>query len=146
MLFRSLYTNEATDIGLFTQWLNGATAANLNADMKVRVSARTTRFSGYDAYHFDDPTRKLSSEPFTAFDGNVDAKGNATVPLTVNVEQTPGMLRATLTTRVFENSGDYSTQIRSVPVYPFKHWVGMRVPEGSGWGGHCPVRACTPST
>ena len=131
----TLYTNEATDIGLFTQWLNGATAANLKADMKVRVSARTTRFSGYDAYHFDDPTRKLSSEPFTAFDGNVDAKGNATVPLTVSVEQTPGMLRATLTTRVFENSGDYSTQIRSVPVYPFKHWVGMRIPEGSGWGG-----------
>ncbi|BAP13809.1 alpha-2-macroglobulin family N-terminal region [Alcanivorax sp. NBRC 101098] len=131
----TLYANEATDIGLFTQWLNGATAANLEADMQVRVSARTTRFDGYDAYHFDDPTRKLSSEPFTAFEGNVDGQGNATVPLTVNVDQTPGMLRATLTTRVFENSGDYSTQIRSVPVYPFKHWVGMRIPQGSGWGG-----------
>ena len=132
---QQLTANESNTVGLFTQWLNGATAANLKADVKVRVTASRTRFDGLDAYHFDDSTRSLSSEPFTAFDARVGADGKASFPLTIPVEQTPGMLRATLTTRVFENSGDYSTQIRSVPVSPFAHWVGMRIPEGSGWGG-----------
>ncbi len=127
--------NEAEPVMLFTQWLNGATAANLKADVKVRSNAVTTRFSGLEAYEFDDSTRALGSEPFTAFDANVNGEGKATFPLTIPAEQPPGMMRATLTTRVFENSGDYSTQIRSVPVYPYSQWVGMRVPQGSGWGG-----------
>ena len=127
--------NQAQPVELFTQWLNGATAANLTADVKVRSRAVTTRFDGLDAYQFDDATRSLGSEPFTAFDASVNAEGKAVFPLTVSAEQPPGMMRATLTTRVFENSGDYSTQIRSVPVFPYQHWVGMRIPEGSGWGG-----------
>src|SRR5690606_41939834 len=46
----------------------------------------------------------------------------------------PGMASAVLTSRVFENSGDYSTQIRSFPVMPYTHWVGLHVPKGTGWG------------
>ena len=126
--------NEATPVTLFSQWLNGATAANLKADVKVRVTPKATRFAGLDAYQFDDRTRALGSEPFTAFEASVDAQGKATFPLTVPVDLPPGMLRATLTTRVFENSGDYSTQIRSVPVYPYAQWAGLRIPQGNGWG------------
>ncbi|WP_237738811.1 alpha-2-macroglobulin family protein [Alcanivorax hongdengensis] len=129
-----LHANQGEPVTLFSQWLNGATASRLKADVKVRVSGRATTFDGYQAYHFDDPTRALKSEPFTAFDGQLDASGNASFPLQVPVEQAPGMVRAVLTTRVFENSGDYSTQVRSVPVYPYHHWVGMKVPRGSGWG------------
>ncbi|KGD61158.1 hypothetical protein Y5S_03762 [Alcanivorax nanhaiticus] len=127
--------NQSQPVTLFTQWLNGATAANLKADVKVRARAVTTRFEGLDAYQFDDGTRALGSEPFTAFDASVNSEGKASFPLTVPAEQPPGMMRATLTSRVFENSGDYSTQIRSVPVYPYSQWVGMRIPKGSGWGG-----------
>ncbi|MCK0152883.1 MG2 domain-containing protein [Alcanivorax sp. S6407] len=127
--------NQAEPVGLFTQWLNGATASTLKADVKVRSRAVTTRFDGLDAYGFDDATRALGSEPFTAFEASVNSEGRAEFPLTVPAEQPPGMMRATLTTRVFENSGDYSTQIRSVPVYPYNNWVGMRIPQGSGWGG-----------
>ncbi|MZR64120.1 alpha-2-macroglobulin [Alcanivorax sp. DP30] len=127
--------NRSEPVTLFTQWLNGATAANLKADVKVRSRAVATRFDGLDAYRFDDSTRALGSEPFTAFDASVNAEGKASFPLTVPAELPPGMMRATLTTRVFENSGDYSTQIRSVPVYPYSQWVGMRIPQGSGWGG-----------
>ncbi len=127
--------NRAEPVTLFTQWLNGATASNLKADVKVRSRAMTTRFDGLDAFQFDDATRALGSEPFTAFDASVNTEGKARFPLTVPAEQPPGMMRATLTTRVFENSGDYSTQIRSVPVYPYEQWAGMRIPEGSGWGG-----------
>ncbi|MDX1803247.1 MAG: MG2 domain-containing protein [Alcanivorax sp.] len=129
-----LYANQSAPVTLFSQWLNGATAAGLKADVKVRVSDRTTRFDGYQAYHFDDPTRALKSEPFTAFEGQLDSRGHGSFPLQVPVAQAPGMVQAVLTTRVFENSGDYSTQVRSVPVYPYHHWVGMKVPKGSGWG------------
>ncbi|HBY49066.1 MAG TPA: hypothetical protein DEH09_07100, partial [Alcanivorax sp.] len=62
-------------------------------------------------------------------------QGDARFPLDLPELTPPGMAAATLTTRVFENSGDYSTQVRRVPVRPYRHWVGMRVPEGDGWGG-----------
>lgn len=131
----TLYANEPGAVTLFARWLNGATAANLKSDVKVRVRPRTSRFDGYQGFQFDDPTRQLDSEPFTAFEASLNAQGKAQFPLNITASGAPGMLRATLTTRVFETPGDYSTQVRSVPVYPFKQWVGLRVPEGDGWGG-----------
>ncbi|WP_101674899.1 alpha-2-macroglobulin family protein [Alloalcanivorax mobilis] len=121
-------------VTLHAQWLNGARAGGLKTDVKARLVTRATRFQGYDGFVFDDPTRALQAEPFTAFEGTLDNAGDARFPLTVPDITPPGMVSAFVTTRVFENSGDYSTQIRSLAVAPYQHWVGLRVPKGSGWG------------
>ena len=121
-------------VTLTSQWLNGATAANLKADVKVRLLNRPAHFAGLDGYDFNDPTRKLDADPFTAFDGQLDANGKADFALSIPAITPTGFAAAVLTTRVFEASGDYSTQIRSFPVMPYQHWVGIHVPKGTGWG------------
>ena len=122
-------------VTLHGQWLNGATAADLKSDVKVRLVNRKAAFAGYDGFVFGDATRKLDAEPFTAFEGQLDDSGEARFQLAVPAIEPAGMASAVLTTRVFENSGDYSTQIRALPVMPYQHWVGIHVPRGSGWGG-----------
>lgn len=121
-------------VTLVSQWLNGAIADKLKADVKVRLLNRTARFAGLDGFDFNDPTRTLEADPFTAFDGQLDEKGQANFALKLPAITPPGMASAVLTTRVFENSGDYSTQIRSFSVMPYEHWVGLQVPKGTGWG------------
>ncbi|MBF1803607.1 alpha-2-macroglobulin family protein [Alloalcanivorax profundimaris] len=121
-------------VSLHGQWLNGARAGALKADVKARLVNAGDPFEGYDGFTFSDPTRNLGAEPFTAFEGNLDAGGDARFPLQLPDITPPGMAAALLTTRVFEQSGDYSTQIKRLAVSPYAHWVGLRVPEGSGWG------------
>jgi alpha-2-macroglobulin len=116
---------------LFGQWLSGATAANLKADVKARLSARPTRFNRFTDYRFDDPARSFSSAEQTVFEGRLDAKGYARFPLTLLHDHTaPGMLRATFTSRVFEQGGQFSVQSRSVDYHPWPQYVGLKLPAG----------------
>ncbi len=62
---------------LSSQWLSGATAANLRANVEVRLSPGATRFKTFTDYAFDDPARGFSGSPITVFDGELDAEGNA---------------------------------------------------------------------
>lgn len=130
----TLNAGDANPVVLHGQWLNGARAGGLKADVKARLVTAPTRFEGYQGFVFDDPTRALQAEPFTAFEGKLDGQGDAHFPLDIPDITPPGMASAILTTRVFENSGDYSSQLRRLPVAPYQHWVGMRVPKGDGWG------------
>jgi len=130
-----LRAGAANPVTLHSQWLNGARAGGLKADVKATLSRAPATFDGYDGFVFEDPTRGLGAEPFTAFEGDLNSQGEARFSLDLPTLTPPGMAAATLTTRVFENSGDYSTQIRRFAVRPYQHWVGMRVPEGGGWGG-----------
>ncbi|MFN3713474.1 MAG: alpha-2-macroglobulin family protein [Alcanivoracaceae bacterium] len=119
---------------LFGQWLHGATASNLKADTEVRLVGKPTRFSGWTDYRFDDPVRSFSSSPQKVFDGRLDAEGRAAFPVALAVSSPPpGMLSATFITRIFEQSGNFSTAIRTLDVMPFSEWVGIHIPAGSGY-------------
>lgn len=130
-----VFAGQSTPLALHGQWLNGARASALKADVKVRLLNGADPFPGYAGYTFKDPSRTLQAEPFTAFEGRLDDAGDATVNLAVPAVTPPGMAAALVTTRIFENGGDYSTQVQRLPVAPYRHWVGLRVPEGDGWGG-----------
>ncbi|MFP1683524.1 alpha-2-macroglobulin family protein [Alloalcanivorax sp. C16-1] len=129
-----LKTGQAEPVTLHSQWLNGARAGGLKADVKARLFNAGTPFPGFSGFTFSDPTRSLGAEPFTAFEGSLDGQGDARFPLQVPDITPPGAAAMVLTTRVFEQSGDYSTQVKRLPVSPYAHWVGLRVPKGDGWG------------
>jgi len=117
---------------LTARWLNGATAALLRTDVRLRLSAGTTVFDGYDGYRFDDQARSFTQEPQQVFEGTLDDTGTARFEIGPAVESPPpGSLRATFTERVFEPGGQFSTQYRSVPFYPFRAWAGIRAPAGN---------------
>ncbi|MFN0313885.1 MAG: alpha-2-macroglobulin family protein [Burkholderiales bacterium] len=116
---------------LAAAWLHGASAAGLKADVKVRMQAVPTQFSRYADYVFDDPARRLQSEESTVFEGNLDNKGEANFETELAATQgAPGALAAQFASRVFEEGGAFSTSVMSMPYYPYRNFVGIKLPKG----------------
>ena len=116
---------------LKVNWLHGAPARNLQARVTVTMNPLTTRFDRYPGFTFDDPSRSFETEELTIFDARLSEGGEATVIPSLPVKGlAPGMLNAGFVVRVFEESGDFSIDRFSIPYAPYKHYVGMKVPEG----------------
>lgn len=116
---------------LFAQWLHGADANRLKADVSVRLAPRPTRFTRNADFVFSDPARTFKSEPVTVFEGKLDETGNKEFQAEIFAsEQASGMLTAHFTSRVFEDGGNFSTSHSSMPYHPYDHYVGIKMPEG----------------
>lgn len=126
--------NMPTQVQLFAQWLQGATAKNLKADSELKLMARATHFAGFEQFVFDDAVRVFSGSSQQVFDGNLDAQGKASFPVNLSLSSPPpGMLTAQFVTRVFEESGNFSTILRPYELHPFDTWVGLNIPKGKGY-------------
>lgn len=126
--------NMPVDVSLYAQWLQGATAKNLKVDSELRLFARKSVFAGFEQFTFDDPVRTFSGSTQKVLDGKLDENGNANFKLDINLESPPpGKLTASFTTRVFEESGNFSTILRPYELLPFDHWVGLNIAKGSGY-------------
>lgn len=112
-------------------WLHGAIAKNLKADVTVKFNQKTTNFKNFSDYTFDDPARRFRSEDFTAFAGKIDAEGKASFDFEPQLnKKAPGMLRAVFMTKVYENGGDFSTDVFSKDYSPYTSYVGLSIPKG----------------
>lgn len=120
-------------VTLSSAWLTGAKASKLKAKVEMSLSKVNTQFKNYNRYLFNDPATEFTTMKADVFEGNLDAEGNANfrwkLPAATNA---PGMLNATLTTRVFEPGGDASIYSQTVPFSPFPAYVGIALnqPEG----------------
>ena len=120
---------------LEARWLHGASAPGLRADVLANFTPVATRFDGYPGFVFDDPTRDFSATAQTLFDGELDDEGRSEFTARISVRQAPGMLRADLTSRVFEPGGAFSTEYRRVDLHPYDTYVGVRAPSGDAARG-----------
>ena len=112
-------------------WLHGAVAKNLKADITAKFNVQTTTFKNFPAYIFDDPTRTFAAEDQVVFNSNVNAEGRASFSLSPQINsQAPGMLTAAFITKVYENGGDFSTDVFTKQFSPFSTYVGLNVPKG----------------
>jgi uncharacterized protein YfaS (alpha-2-macroglobulin family) len=119
------------DASVVAQWLHGAPGANLNFDVAVRLSRRPTRFERFQDYIFDDPAREFTGGTLDVAKGALDAQGRGIARIDFDTPQpSPGMLDATFTSRVFEESGDFSIDTFSLPFHPYEAYVGLRPPKG----------------
>jgi uncharacterized protein YfaS (alpha-2-macroglobulin family) len=126
-----LKPNEGIDTDLSSQWLHGATASGLKAEVEVAMVPRTTRFPAFSEYRFDAPTRRLSASKDTVFVGNLDDDGKVKLDQTLSFDgEAAGMLTAAFTTRVYEKSGAFSIDRHSLPFSPYERYVGVRLPPG----------------
>lgn len=113
------------------QWLHGATAKNLKADITAKFNTTTTEFDAFPGYVFDDPTRSFKAEDQVVFDGRVNAEGRADFSLNPQLKsRAPGMLQAAFITKVYENGGDFSTDVFTKPYSPYNTYVGLNAPKG----------------
>jgi alpha-2-macroglobulin len=116
---------------LAAQWLTGATAAGLKAEVKMRLNKTATRFERFADYTFDDPAREFNVEPETIFEGDLDDTGKTTFEhMGSAAKEAPGMLSAVLTTRVFEPGGAFSINRQTSPYSPFDRYIGVKMPKG----------------
>jgi len=129
-----LYAHQDKAISLKSVWLHGAVAQNLKADVNVSLSKMKTEFKNFKGYVFDDNSRNFSTEEYEIFNGKLNDKGEALIKPDFNFKKAaPGVLQASFQVRVFENSGAFSIDRVSIPYYPYKTYVGVKVPEGKGY-------------
>ncbi|MGQ8337710.1 alpha-2-macroglobulin family protein [Sunxiuqinia sp. A32] len=120
---------------LKSSWLTGATAKNLKAQISVSFSKLKTSFNGYFNYHFDDPAKEFFVEETEVFNGKINEKGEAPINFKLpKITSAPGMLNAHFSTRVYEETGDFSIDMQTVPYAPYSSFVGVKLPASeSNW-------------
>ena len=118
---------------LSSKWLHGAIASGLKAEVAVKLSAQPTKFDTHKDYVFDDVSTTFDGKERNLFQGQLDDRGKVRVTgklSTVSKPKSPGMLRASFTTKVFEPGGSFSIDQFSIPFSPHKNYIGMKLPKG----------------
>lgn len=111
-------------------WLHGAPAPSLKTIVEAELFAIKTTFKGFEKYNFDNPGAIFSPSKQTIFDGRLNDRSVADIPLDFQSESNaPGKLRAWFTTRVFEEGGDFSTNVQNTEYSPYKKYIGIRMPD-----------------
>jgi hypothetical protein len=117
-------------VNLNSKWLNGLTASGLRAEIDVKVRQGGTSFEKFPTYTFVNESEEFYPEEFSVFSGPLDGQGNASVgfdPLSeLSADQ---MLKATFTTKVFEQGGDFSVASSSALLSPRERYVGVEMPQ-----------------
>lgn len=130
-----LLANQNTTDQIEVLWLHGAIAKNLKTEMQAKFYQMKTSFKGFNNYVFDDPARKFSTEEINVFSGNVNESGKATVGIKPQLHgQAPGMLKASFITKVYENGGDFSTDVATATYSPYTTYLGLKSPEPNKYG------------
>ncbi len=111
-------------------WLTGAAASSLTAKASVRLTPRKTAFKGFDGYIFSNPLSEFRSVEKELFSTVLDSRGNSSVSVRVPAApDAPGMLNATIVTRVSEPGGNESTVSQNALCSPFGAYVGVLMPS-----------------
>lgn len=114
---------------LSAKWLHGAPAKGLKVKITANLSKMTTSFKGFEEFTFDDPVRPFDVEEKSVFEGNLDNDGNASVSGDISLDNNaPGLLRASILTRVYEPGGEFSIDNQVVTVSPYMTYVGVKLP------------------
>src|SRR5690606_6546694 len=131
-----LSKGSAIPVNLSAKWLFGADVQGLKARVEAVVTPVTTTFDDYRSYTFDDPTRSFARECEVLFDCTLDGAGKAAFSADITgTNGTPGMLRASFTTRVFEPGGNFSIDNVNMPYSPYASYIGVRTPQGDRLSG-----------
>jgi uncharacterized protein YfaS (alpha-2-macroglobulin family) len=128
---------KSLDGKLQLNWLHGAAARNLRAEITAKIVKTTTQFEGYKNYLFNDPTRNYYTEEIQLFNGKVNADGFAKInnPLTAG-GNAPGMLRVNFLVKAFETGGDFSIDAFSKKYAPYPSFVGLQSPKEDDYGSY----------
>ncbi|WP_057940333.1 alpha-2-macroglobulin family protein [Algoriphagus resistens] len=118
-------------------WLHGAIAKNLDIEMEATIRSTSTAFKDFPNYIFTDPIRNFEETEVSILKGKVDAAGKISIfkELELN-KNAPGMLRASILTKVFEGGGDFSLDVFTKDIAPFSHFVGLKSPKTQGYGSY----------
>ncbi|MCH8495227.1 MAG: hypothetical protein LAT57_06290, partial [Balneolales bacterium] len=111
-----------------SEWLHGAIAGGLQTDIQLSLREGTLGFTAHPGYRFSDPLISLESAQNEIFRGQLDAEGNTRFSYEIERPSTsPGLIIGTLQTRVFEESGNFSTSRSQFRHIAFERLIGVRI-------------------
>ncbi len=116
---------------LSVSWLHGAPARNLLAQFEVLFNPATLTFPNYSGFQFNDPSLEYYPEAKPLFEGYTNASGNALIETEMEIPQNaPALINTVFRGRVYEESGNFSIDQFTLPLYPYDAYVGLRLPPG----------------
>jgi alpha-2-macroglobulin len=116
---------------LFAQWLHGAKASTLKAEVELRTKSVKTSLGGYADYEFDDVTRDFQGDKQEILSDKLDKEGVIKFPIKIDLNNEPsGMMKAYFTSKVYEEGGDFSSNVQNFILHPYQEYVGIKLPKG----------------
>ncbi|MBP5318189.1 MAG: hypothetical protein J6Y77_02140 [Paludibacteraceae bacterium] len=120
----------STPATLHSEWLTGGKVHGLKYDLQAEFYKASSSFNGYEKFTFDDLSREFSPEESRLQTGKLDQDGNAKFNIDLHPSTAaPGRLWAQLTTKVYEESGDFSIHSQRVPYSPYSRYIGLKSPQ-----------------
>ncbi len=119
---------------LNARWLHGAKTAGNRTALAMKLLPVATAFNSYPDYVFDDITKQFTATEEKITTGRLNENGETHFSLPLATGQaSAGKLRAAVRVHVFENEGEYSEDYFQQDVYPYKSYVGLKMPKGTGY-------------
>ncbi len=124
--------NGVNSIKLKSEWLHGAKASNLKAEVDCSYSIDRAPFEKWTQYSFISETNRnrFSRASAQLWRGVLDDEGIANLNIEMKVENAPGKLKAMFETRVYEDSGSFSVENETFSFSPYQAYIGIMLPEG----------------
>ena len=111
-------------------WLTGVPGREIKSEYEVYLRESNQAFPGFEQFVFRDNSREISSREISQFSTISKADGNAPFSFDLpNVEEPTGRLQLVLNGKIFEPSGNFSTDYRLVDYSPYKYYVGINLPK-----------------
>ena len=127
-----LLTDPNITANLASEWLHGGSAAGFTYDVSMKFKSGTTKFDKFSEFSFRNDITSLShTEEQNLVRNRLGDDGTAAIIATIHPpEESPGMIQAHFTTKVYEPSGAFSIDKFSVPYAPYDAFIGIKTPKG----------------
>lgn len=127
----TILTSNNNTFELSGAWLHGAPTPDYNAEVSVAFSPATTSFDGYSEYTFENFSNSIDYNRHVIWDGNLDSNSKAKFSSYLEAGQNlPGMLNAHFISKIYEPSGAFSTESKTMKYSPYDKYVGIKLPKG----------------
>ncbi|MAA78954.1 MAG: hypothetical protein CL916_06810, partial [Deltaproteobacteria bacterium] len=132
-----LLTDPNITANLSSEWLHGGSAAGFTYDVSMRFKSGTTKFDSFSEFSFRNDITTLShTEDQKLVRNRLGDDGNADITATIHPpDESPGIIQAHFTTKVYEPSGAFSVDKFSVPYAPYDAFIGIKTPKGDAARG-----------
>lgn len=126
----AVLTKSAASALLSSEWLHGGKASNLKYDVTANFRSTSNTFKGYEKYSFDANNDYLNEQDVTIANGQLNANSQAVVPIsTSKLANATTMIKCEFVTKVYEPSGEFSTDVTTTKFSPYASFVGVAAPQ-----------------